>query len=80
MVELYDGQAWPKPSPGPTVDPPKDPLHREFGTHDRGPKRTLSGMHGSWQPRPGSRLVRFRITALANGHASSLPRKRRFSL
>ena len=26
-------------SPGPTVDPPKDLLQREFGTHDRGPKR-----------------------------------------
>jgi hypothetical protein len=31
MVEPY-GHAWPKPSP--TVDPLKDPLHREFGTHD----------------------------------------------
>ena len=61
MVELY-GRAWPKPSPGPTVDPPRDPLHRKCGTHDRGPKRALSGVHGSWQPRPDSRLVRFRIT------------------
>jgi uncharacterized membrane protein len=25
MVELY-GHAWPKPSPGPTVDPPKHPI------------------------------------------------------
>src|ERR1700735_915672 len=61
MVELY-GHAWPKPSPGPTVDPPKHPHHREFGTRDRVPNRALSGMHGSRQPRPASRLVRFRIT------------------
>ena len=55
-------------TPGPSLArvrpliPPKDPLHREFGTHDRGPKRTLSGVHGSWRPRPGLRLMRFRIT------------------
>ena len=47
MVEVY-GHALPKPSPGPTVDSPKDLLHREFGNHDRGtrelfPVRTARG-------------------------------------
>jgi hypothetical protein len=60
MVEVYR-HALPKPSPGPTVDSPKDLLHREFGNHDRGHKRAISGTHGSWQPCPDSRLVHLRI-------------------
>ena len=70
MVELHCHAVAQRSSP--TIDPPTDSPPAKLGIHNRRSKSALSDCAGSAAMHcPGSRLVRFTITALAIGHARS---------